>query len=1060
MLVLGFMMGASAEVVYDDFGGTPLTYSFGTTPLSTAEETVVELDLPGGKKATIIQFYYDNENFFQIHSVDVKQNLVGSFFYAGSAEANQTWSAVSSNGTNGWGNISALSLLDYSTEHLRENPTYIPFRFEDTTASNALKYGYINCSTELSGSGSNSVLTLTIYSYAYETDGSEIAMGAQANTSDPSLLYDTYPVNLGEFVNPHRIYESMMDFWRGHRVATPFSYADGEYVVSNVTLYAGHSSGDVDDLHVGIYASTTNGVPGELLLRLNNPTSMGGVAEDQAFTCSSQVVLSAGTTYWVIIAPSMTALSAFSVYLSQNSLNDLKRSHLYASGSSWGSWLSNNKTVAMKIYGAPPPVQYELSASSGPVSGSNSVTITTTNDVFGSGSDITNVTVGGVAATITGQSATSVTITLPPGSAGVQDIVIVSTSAGSITLPGAYTYNPAGVIWDPEFIAGGGPYLSGGDYHSMALKADGSIAAWGYTDYGQLDVPAPNSEFIAVSAGAAFSMGLKADGTISAWGRNFDRQATVPAPNSNFVAISAGDIHSLGLKADGSVVGWGTNTLGQLDVPAPNSNFVAVAAGYSGYSLGLKADGRIVGWGRNDYDQLNVPVPNTHFVAMAAGHRHALGLKDNGTIVVWGNNAYGQLELPAPNTHFVAVAAGALHSLGLKSDGTIVAWGHNSLGQLNVPSPNADFVAIAVGNYHSLGLKADGTIVSWGDNRYGALNVPDSTLDFGLFEYGVTPGFGGYTGGYEVVISGTNLCDGTPNDITSVTLCGVTGSVVSVSGSTQIVVRAGAAATIGRGDARVVSTSFGTTVQSRAFTYQRVDQAPLLFAPQSPQAYRERNPLSTSGGSGMGAVSYKVISGPGTIHNGTELYVSAGSGTIVIRATKAQDDLFYATSADATVEAIRGTAIITLDDLLQFYDGTPKSATVRTDPSGMPVGITYDGSAMNPTEVGSYTVVATVDLANWEGSTTGMLTIIKEEDLQSTKIRFLPNGQVLLEFASMGDRHYEIEYMNDFPTGLWQTVLIGPLEGGTDQVQWIDEGPPMTLEPSGVRVYRMRVLLP
>ncbi|MDD2597686.1 MAG: MBG domain-containing protein [Kiritimatiellae bacterium] len=642
-----------------------------------------------------------------------------------------------------------------------------------------------------------------------------------------------------------------------------------------------------------------------------------------------------------------------------------------------------------------------LSAANGPAAGGNSVTIT-----FDGLASITNVLVGGMSATITEQAADSVTITMPAfGVEGLQDIVLQGSDSGDMTLAGVYTVNPAGVINNPEFIAGGGPYIAGGDYHSMALKADGSIAAWGHTYYGQSDVPAQNSEFIAVSAGASFSMGLKNNGTITAWGRNYDRQATVPAPNTNFVAIAAGDIHSLGVKADGSVVGWGTNTLGQLSVPAPNSNFVAVAAGYSGYSLGLKDDGRIVGWGRNDYNQLNVPAPNANFVAMAAGHRHALGLKSDGTITLWGNNAYGQLDLPDPNSDFVAIAAGALHSLGLKSDGSIVAWGHNNSGQLDVPAPNADFVAVAVGNYHSLGLKSDGTIVSWGDNTYGALNVPDSTLDFGLFEYGVTPCFGAYTGGYEVVISGTNLCNGTLSDVSAVTLCGVTGSVVSVSGSTQIVVTAGLAATIGRGDASVVSTSFGTTVQSRAFTYQRVDQAPLIFAPQSPQAYRAKNPLSASGGSGTGAVSYSVISGPGTIHNGTELYVSAGSGTIVIRATKAQDDLFYATSADATVQAIRATAILTLRDLTQTYDGTPKSVTAMTAPSGMPVEITYDGSATPPTEVGSYTVVASVDLENWVGATTNTLSIKHGDhtiDFPAIELQPISASVVLNATASSG----------------------------------------------------------
>ncbi|MFA7173372.1 MAG: MBG domain-containing protein, partial [Kiritimatiellia bacterium] len=695
-----------------------------------------------------------------------------------------------------------------------------------------------------------------------------------------------------------------------------------------------------------------------------------------------------------------------------------------------------------------------LSASNGPAAGGNSVTIT-----FGGLGSLTNVLVGGVAATITGQRADSVTITMPAfGVEGAQDIVLQSFDSGDMTLAGAYTVNPAGEINNPEFIASGKPHISGGDYHSMALKADGSVAVWGRDHSGLLNVPAPNSDFVAVSAGGAYCLALKSDGTISGWGRSFDRQTAVPAPNSNFVAISAGDIHSLGLKADGSVVGWGTNTLDQLTMPAPNSGFVAIAAGYSGYSLGMKADGRIVAWGRNDYNQTDVPSPNSNFVAMSAGHRHALGLKADGSVVGWGTNTLGQLTMPTPNTNFVAVAAGAVHSMGLKADGSIVAWGDNSGGQLDVPAPNADFVAVAAGSLHSLGLKADGTIVAWGTNTTGQINVPDSDIDFGLFEYGVTPSYGVYTGGYEVVISGTNLCDGTINDIDWVTICGVTGSVVSVSGSTQIVVSAGQAAMIGRGDVRVVSTRFGETVQPNAFTYQRAEQAPLIFEPITPQAYRVKNELSTSGGSGTGAVSYRVISGPGTILDGPKLYVSAGSGTIVIRATKAQDDLFYATSATATVQAIRGAAILTLSDLTHTYDGTPKHATVTTDLSGMPVDLSYNGSATAPTDVGSYIVVATVDLDNWIGSTTGTLTIVAAGYLH--QVKRVAGGTFEIAFATVPRGDYMVQYC-DVLGGEWRSIYPR-LTAAESITYWTDFGQMPHPHPADVpsRFYRVLVYPP
>ena len=99
---------------------------------------------------------------------------------------------------------------------------------------------------------------------------------------------------------------------------------------------------------------------------------------------------------------------------------------------------------------------------------------------------------------------------------------------------------------DRGFVA-----LAAGDYHSLGLKADGSIVAWGYNGYGQCNVPAPNTGFTAVAAGSSHSLGLKADGSIVAWGYNHYGQCNVPAPNSGFIALAAGWYHSLGIQVQG-----------------------------------------------------------------------------------------------------------------------------------------------------------------------------------------------------------------------------------------------------------------------------------------------------------------------------------------------------------------------------------------------------------------------------------------------------------------------------------------------------------------------------
>ena len=99
------------------------------------------------------------------------------------------------------------------------------------------------------------------------------------------------------------------------------------------------------------------------------------------------------------------------------------------------------------------------------------------------------------------------------------------------------------------------------DYHSLGLKSDGSIVAWGNNDYGQCNVPAPNTGLRGHRGGTlTHSLGLKSDGSIVAWGMNDYGQCNVPSPNTGFVAVAAGGYHSLGLKSDGSIVAWGDAT--------------------------------------------------------------------------------------------------------------------------------------------------------------------------------------------------------------------------------------------------------------------------------------------------------------------------------------------------------------------------------------------------------------------------------------------------------------------------------------------------------------------
>ena len=77
-------------------------------------------------------------------------------------------------------------------------------------------------------------------------------------------------------------------------------------------------------------------------------------------------------------------------------------------------------------------------------------------------------------------------------------------------------------------------------------------------------------------------------------------------------------------------------------------------------------------------------------------------------------------------------------------------------------------------------------------------------------------------------------------------------------------------------------------------------------------------------------------------------------------------------------EAIAAT--VTLGGLAQTYDGAAKNATATTDPAGLGVNLTYNGSAVPPTDAGSYVVVASVATPGYAGAATGTLVVARALD--------------------------------------------------------------------------------
>ncbi len=101
------------------------------------------------------------------------------------------------------------------------------------------------------------------------------------------------------------------------------------------------------------------------------------------------------------------------------------------------------------------------------------------------------------------------------------------------------------------------------------------------------------------------------------------------------------------------------------------------------------------------------------------------------------------------------------------------------------------------------------------------------------------------------------------------------------------------------------------------------------------------------------------------------LPVSPGTYTVVAAVTSTG----YTGSASNTMVVGKASACVMLANLAQDYTGSACAATVTTIPADLPVSVTYNGSTAVPTELGAYTVVATVNSNNFSGGAAGTLTI-------------------------------------------------------------------------------------
>ncbi|TXI10810.1 MAG: hypothetical protein E6Q68_07420, partial [Polynucleobacter sp.] len=401
---------------------------------------------------------------------------------------------------------------------------------------------------------------------------------------------------------------------------------------------------------------------------------------------------------------------------------------------------------------------------------------------------------------------------------------------------------------------------TGGGYFAAAIDTSGRLWMWGDNFWGQTSQATTTAPVLTptqvgaattwsdVGIGFSHTLALRTDGTIWAWGDNVYGQlgqgGATTTPNitptqvgtdTDWVKISVGTYHNVALKSDGTLWVWGDNTYGQhgdgttgAPVTSPiqvgtDTDWVDVEA--KSYMVGgKKSDGTLWTWGLNTNGQLGhgnttspVATPtqvgtDTDWDLLSMGGLGTAGIKTDGTLWVWGSNLYGQQgngATSSPVTSPTQVGVGTNWKTVNVGSRSVIA-----IEGINTPLDAYDVypeLATAGGGPPSQDLSFTlststiyfGTLSSASTRYASSTNTSGSATEVGAHTFAVNTNA---SSGYTVTVRGQTLTS-QQNAGNTITALGGTNTAPSV-GSEQFGIRLTASGGIGAVTAPYAASGF------------------------------------------------------------------------------------------------------------------------------------------------------------------------------------------------------------------------------------------------------------